>query len=41
MAHLAVTYRNLGKYTEAEKLEIQVLDEKKRIPLQSPIFGYL
>ncbi|KIK01548.1 hypothetical protein K443DRAFT_6829 [Laccaria amethystina LaAM-08-1] len=26
MANLATTYRHLGKFTEAEKLEIQVLD---------------
>jgi tetratricopeptide (TPR) repeat protein len=31
MAHLAITYQYLGKYTEAEKLEIQVLDARNRI----------
>ena len=31
MASLGVTYHRLGKYTEAEKLEIQVLDASKRI----------
>jgi tetratricopeptide (TPR) repeat protein len=31
MGNLAVTYSNLGKYTEAEKLEIQVLDVRNRI----------
>jgi hypothetical protein len=31
MANLAVTYGSLGKYTEAEKLEIQVLDARNRI----------
>jgi hypothetical protein len=31
MANLAATYRNLGKYTEAEKLEMQVLDARNRI----------
>ena len=31
MANLAVTYRKLGKYTEAEKLEIEVLDARNRI----------
>ena len=31
MANLAATYRNFGKYTEAEKLEIQVLDARNRI----------
>jgi hypothetical protein len=31
MGNLASTYRNLGKYTEAEKLEIQVLDARNRI----------
>jgi hypothetical protein len=31
MANLASTYGKLGKYTEAEKLEIQVLDARNRI----------
>ena len=31
MANLAATYRNLGKYTEAEKLQVQVLDASNRI----------
>jgi len=31
MANLASTYRNLGKCTEAEKLEIQVLDASNSI----------
>jgi tetratricopeptide (TPR) repeat protein len=31
MANLASTYQNLGKYTEAEKLEMQVLDARNRI----------
>jgi hypothetical protein len=31
MANLAATYQNLGKYTEAEKLEMQVLDARNRI----------
>ncbi|KIJ93511.1 hypothetical protein K443DRAFT_12820 [Laccaria amethystina LaAM-08-1] len=31
MANLAATYSNLGKYKEAEKLEIQVLDARRRI----------
>ena len=31
MENLAETYRNLGKYTEAEKLEMQVLDAINRI----------
>ena len=31
MGNLATTYQNLGKYTEAEKLEIQVLDARRRI----------
>ncbi|KIJ99978.1 hypothetical protein K443DRAFT_8011 [Laccaria amethystina LaAM-08-1] len=31
MADLAVTYGGLEKYTEAEKLEIQVLDARNRI----------
>ena len=31
MAHLALTYGHLGKYTEAEQLEIQVLDARNRI----------
>jgi hypothetical protein len=31
MANLAATYQNLGKYTEAEKLQMQVLDARNRI----------
>ena len=31
MANLAATYQSLGKYTEAEKLQIQVLDAQNRI----------
>ena len=31
MAELAATYYYLGKYTEAEKLEIQALDARNRI----------
>ncbi|KIJ93719.1 hypothetical protein K443DRAFT_684247 [Laccaria amethystina LaAM-08-1] len=31
MANLAATYQNLGKYTEAEKLEMQVLDARNKI----------
>jgi hypothetical protein len=31
MGHLAITYGNLGKYAEAEKLQVQVLDAKNRI----------
>jgi len=31
MAHLAATYRYLGKYTEAENLVMQVLDARNRI----------
>ena len=31
MAHLAATYQSLGKYTESEKLKIQVLDARNRI----------
>jgi hypothetical protein len=31
MANLAATYQNLGKYTEAEKLKIHVLDTRNRI----------
>ncbi|KIJ93731.1 hypothetical protein K443DRAFT_12658 [Laccaria amethystina LaAM-08-1] len=31
MANLAATYQNLGKYTEAERMEIQVLDARNRI----------
>ena len=40
MANLALTYRSLAKYTEAEKLEIQPFEIMNRA-LQSPIFGYL
>ena len=31
MANLAVTYGHLGKYKDAEKLEIHVLDARNRI----------
>jgi tetratricopeptide (TPR) repeat protein len=31
MDNLALTYSNLGRYTEAEKLQIQVLDARSRI----------
>ena len=31
MENLAATYQDLGKYTKAEKLEIQVLDARNRI----------
>ena len=31
MAQLAATYQCLGKYTKAEKLQIQVLDARNRI----------
>ena len=31
MANLAATYHELGKYTEAKKLKIQVLDARNRI----------
>ena len=31
MGNIAVTYQCLGKYTEAEKLEIQVLDARNKI----------
>ena len=31
MANLAVTYQNLGIYTESERLAIQVLDVRKRV----------
>ena len=31
MANLAATYHNLGKYKDAEKLGIQVLDSRNRI----------
>ncbi|KIK05404.1 hypothetical protein K443DRAFT_641160 [Laccaria amethystina LaAM-08-1] len=31
MGNLALTYSNLGKYTEAEKLQVQVLDARCRV----------
>ena len=31
MGNLAVTYHNLGRYTEAERLKIQVLNARNRI----------
>ena len=31
MANLAATYHELGQYTEAEKLDLQVLDASNRI----------
>ena len=31
MANLAATYQKLGKYTEAQKLQMQVLDARNRI----------
>jgi hypothetical protein len=31
MGNLAETYQNLGKYTEAEQLKIQVLEARNRI----------
>ena len=32
MSHLAATYRNLGKYTEAEQLETQYHELKRTVP---------
>ena len=31
MAHLASTYQNLGRWTEAEKLEVQVMETRKTV----------
>ena len=31
MGNLAVTYSNLGKWNEAEQLDVQVLDMRKKL----------
>ena len=31
MANLASTYRNLGQWEEAEELEVQVMETRKRV----------
>ncbi|EDR07062.1 uncharacterized protein LACBIDRAFT_299429 [Laccaria bicolor S238N-H82] len=40
MAHLAATYRHLGKYTEAKKLDIQAQKIKNKVPgAESPLMN--
>jgi hypothetical protein len=36
MANLAATYRNQGRWKEAEELEVQVLETRKRVLTEHP-----